>query len=306
MAFFLAIDGGGSKTTCTIGDESSLLGRGSGGPSNVVRVGEQKAKQSLREAIRQSCLAAKIIPEQIVRTCIGIAGGARPEISELVHAMLAEMISGEIHVVGDMEIALHAAFGDGPGVVVIAGTGSIAFGRSVRGHTVRAGGWGYAISDEGSGQWIGRSVISAALRSYDEGESPALMQTLCKAWAVDSREQLVVLANASPSPDFSALMPVVIAAADHADPIARTVLAAAGVELAGLAKIVIRRIFPEDQTAPVAMAGGVFSNSALLRQVFYNSLRSEFPKIAPSSRIVEPLLGALELARKPALRGTGA
>ena len=215
------------------------------------------------------------------------------------------MVSGEIEIVGDMEIARYAAFADAPGVVVIAGTGSIAFGKNSRGRFARAGGWGFQVSDEGSAHWIGRSAISAVLRAYDEGENPLLLQALMKAWTADSRDKLVMIANSSPYPDFAALLPVILPAAESGDPMARAVLAQAGAELAGLAKIVIRRIFPEREIAPVAMAGGVFSNSALVRQVFYNSLRSEFPEVAPNPKIVEPVFGALDLARKSPLRSTG-
>src|SRR6185437_5615243 len=91
----------------------------------------------------------------------------RPEIQETVHGLLAEIISGEIEIVGDMEIALEAAFGDGAGVMVTAGTGSIAYGRNANGQTARAGGWGFAISDEGSGYWIGKTAVATAVR---EGE----------------------------------------------------------------------------------------------------------------------------------------
>jgi glucosamine kinase len=305
VPFSLAIDGGGSKTSCLVGDESSVLGRSSASGSNVIRVGDDKARQALQGAVRQACAEAKISPSQISRTCVGLSGAARPEVANRVHPMIAAIVSGDIVVMGDTDIALYAAFADAPGVVVIAGTGSIAYGRNSRGRIARAGGWGFQISDEGSGHWIGRSAISAVFRAYDEGENPILLQGLLKAWAVDSRDKLVIMANSSPSPDFSALLPAVLSAADSADPTARAVLAQAGAELAGLAKIVIRRIFPEREGAPVAMAGGVFSNSALVRQVFYNSLRSEFPEIAPNPQIVEPVLGALDLARRSPLRNAG-
>jgi glucosamine kinase len=282
-----------------------VLGKGSAAGSNIIRVGDEQARQALREALQRACDQAKITPSQITRTCVGLAGAARPEIANRARKILADLVSGEIEIVGDMEIAHYSAFADAPGVVVIAGTGSIAYGRNSRGRFARAGGWGFQISDEGSGHWIGRSAISAVLRAYDEGENPLLLQNLMKAWAVESRDKLVMMANASPHPDFSALLPAVMPAADSGDPTARAVLAQAGAELAGLAKIVIRRIFPERETAPVAMAGGVFSNSPLVRQVFYNSLRSEFPEVAPNSKIVEPVLGALDLARKSLLRGTG-
>ncbi len=306
MDYFLAIDGGGSKTSCAVGDETSLLGRGSAGGSNVVRSGEEAAGRALRGAVEQACASAKIPPGQIKKTCVGLSGGDRPETAEPVRRMLAEFVSGEIEVVGDMEIALHAAFGAGAGVIVIAGTGSIAFGRNSRRRTVRAGGWGHAVGDEGSGYWIGRSAVSHALRVYDEGENPALLQRLMKAWGVESRDKLIMAANASQAPDFATLFPVVASAADAGDSIARSVLAQAGAELSGIARIVIRRIFAEDETVPVAMAGSVFGNSALVRQVFYNGLRSEYPDVALNPKVVEPVLGALDLARKATLRATGA
>src|ERR1700681_4866894 len=172
---FLGIDGGGSKTSCLIGDETSVLGAGTGAASNVVRVGEAQARESLATAIRQACRVANLEPSQISNVCVGLAGAARPEINELVKDIVSEVIAGEIkpnevRVVGDMVIVLEAAFGSGPGVIVIAGTGSIAYGRNGEGQTARAGGWGFAISDEGSGHWIGRAVVAAAIRACDGGE----------------------------------------------------------------------------------------------------------------------------------------
>jgi glucosamine kinase len=245
MSFFLGIDGGGSKTTCVAGDENSLLGTGTSSGSNVVRVGERQARESLGAAIRQACAAAKVTPAEIERTCVGIAGGARPEIAAVVRGLLSEFVSGEIAVVGDMVIALEAAFGSGPGVVVIAGTGSIAYGRNSKGQVARAGGWGFAISDEGSGHWIGRAAVASSMRAYDEAgteNTSALLEGIMKSWGVMTREQVVVAANAVPPPDFAALPPVVLAAMDAGDATARTVLIQAGVELATLAKIVIGRL----------------------------------------------------------------
>ena len=86
MAIYLGIDGGGSKTSCLIGDETTVLGAGTGGPSNVVRVGEAQARESLTTAIRQACTVANLEPSQISSVCVGLAGAARPEISELVIA----------------------------------------------------------------------------------------------------------------------------------------------------------------------------------------------------------------------------
>jgi glucosamine kinase len=297
---FLGIDGGGSKTSCVIGDETTVLGSGTAAGSNVIRVGEQQAQEALAAAIRQACTVANIRPAQIQRTCVGAAGAARPEISDIIRRLVAELVPGEIEVVGDTVITLEAAFSTGPGVIVIAGTGAIAYGRNSEGRTARASGWGFAISDEGSGHWIGRAAVAAAMRAYDEGESSTLLESIMKAWSVATREQLVLAANASPAPDFSALLSVVLSAADSGDPLARTILTQAGAELATSAKTVIRRLFPEAEAVPVAMSGGVFRNCALVRQVFYNSLRSEYPNAAVNANVIDPVRGALELARKGA------
>lgn len=301
MGIFLGIDGGGSQTACAIGDETSLLGSGSGDGSNVIRVGEAQARKSLASAIHQACAAAKITPKQIKRTCIGVAGGARPETTEIVRRILSELVSGEIEVVGDMVIAMEAASDGGPGVVVIAGTGSIAYGRNAAGQMARAGGWGFAISDEGSGHWIGRAAVTTVMRVCDEGQNGGLLENIMKVWGVITREQMIVVSNASPPPDFAGLFPAVLAAADAGDPSAHDILARAGVELATLARIVISRLFADADTAPVAMSGGVFRNSALVRQVFYNRLRLECPNAVVNLNLVDPVKGALELARRAAL-----
>jgi len=305
VAIFLGIDGGGSKTVCLIGDEKSVLGTSTAAASNVVRVGEAQARASLASAIGQACTVAGLTPSQIAGVCVGLAGAARPEISELVKRIISDLLSGDIKpaqikVVGDTVITLEAAFGGRPGVIVIAGTGSIAYGRNREGQTARAGGWGFAISDEGSGHWIGRSAVAAAVRAWDEhpGQNAPLIEILTKSWQVETVEQLVPAANATPPPDFAALFPAVLSLAESGDPGARDVLTQAGHHLARLAGIVLNRLFPNGGGVPVAMSGGVFGSSALVRQVFYNGLHSEHHDAVLNPNVIEPVRGALELARK--------
>ncbi len=266
----------------------------------MLRVSEHQARQAIETAVQLACAEARISPRSIDRTCIGVAGGARPDAAAAIRQILADLVSGQIEVVGDMVIAMEASAGSGPGVVVIAGTGSIAYGRNSAGQTARAGGWGFAISDEGSGFWIGRKAVSAAMRAFDEGRASMLIESTMHSWRLNSREQLIVAANGATQPDFAALLSSVIAAAEFDDPVAHDVLAEAGAELAGLAKIVIRRIFTKGDTVPVAMSGGVFRNSALVRKVFYNNLRLDFPNAAVNSEVIDPVQGALQLARRGA------
>ena len=298
MAIYLGIDGGGTKTSCVVADEMTVLGTATSGGSNITRHGDVRVREALHAAVRDACAASKIDPSHVVSSCVGLSGAGRPEVREAVKRMLREVLSGKIEVVSDLETTLQAAFGDGPGVIVIAGTGSIAYGRDAHGKTARAGGWGLAISDEGSGQWIGRTVVSAVLGATDAGEDPALLKQIIALWKLTTLDQLVRQANASPPPDFSSLVPLVL---DHkGDTLARGVLERAGNELASLARNVIRRLFGPGGSVPLAMAGGVFRQSGIVRQVFYNGVIAEFPQAAVQSEIVDAVNGALALARKAA------
>ena len=298
MPWFLGIDGGGSKTTCLLGDESAVLASASSAGSNPIRVGEERSRQALQAAVREACAAARVEPSEISRTCLGMAGAARPQIEKQVRAVLTDLVGGEVEIVGDMVIALEAAFRGGPGLVVVAGTGSIAYGRNERGQTARAGGWGFAISDEGSGHWIGRAAVAAAMRAHDLGENSILISSIMNSWHLGSRDDVVRAANALPPPDFAELFPQVLAAAGSGDSGANEILTHAATELVQLARIVADRLWQGRQAFRVATGGGVFQNSAVVRQVFSNSLRSLHPQAQIESKVVEPAQGALWLARK--------
>jgi glucosamine kinase len=298
VAIYLGIDGGGSKTSCVVGEERSLLGRATAAGSNVVRVGETKARESLAAAIQQACAAARVSPREVLRSCVGMSGAGRREISEVVRRIVAELTGGQVVVVGDMETALEAGFSGGPGVVVIAGTGSIAYGKNSQGRTARVGGWGFAISDEGSGHWIGRAAIASAMLALGEAETPELLERLMKCWAVSTQEQMVLKANSVPPPDFAALVPEVLRAAESGEPLARDVLVRAGHELASLASMAMTRLFAGGEAVPVAMSGGVFRHSALLRETFSHGLRARLPEAVVRADVVDPAWGALNLARR--------
>jgi len=301
MAFFLGIDGGGTKTRCVLGDEVNVLASSMAGGSNPVRLGVDKAREALHSAIRQACTAAGIELHEIQAACVGASGGARPELAAKIREILVELnpklSPDRIEVVGDTVIALDAAFGTGPGVIVIAGTGSIAYGRNGTGETARAGGWGFAISDEGSGQWIGRNAVAAILRGRDLGQETALSAAVLEEWKLANLEALVQFANSTPPPEFPRLFRIVLHAAEEGDAIARDLLMRAGTELAAIAAIVIRRIAAAPPYVPVAMTGSVFRQSVEVREVFYNQLNCSFPGLELRSDIVDPVMGALSRAR---------
>jgi len=307
MAYYLGIDGGGTKTRCVLGDETTELATAMTGGCSVIRHGEQQAREALHTAIRQVCATAGISPDRISAICIGVTGAARPEIAAKIRGILTELIPGNptgIEVVGDNVIALEAAFGAGAGVIAIAGTGSIVCGRDAAGHTARAGGWGFAISDEGSGHWIGRRAVSAILNAQDQGLETALTDLVYQAWKINTIDELVQQANSAPPPDFPRLFPIVLRAAEEADAIACELLSDAGAKLAELAAIVIHRLAPHAPVAmlpvatfPVAMTGSVFRQSLVVRQVFCNALRTSFPGIEVREDPADPVEGALARAR---------
>ena len=311
MAFYLGIDGGGTKTRCVLGNETTVLATAISGACNIVRLGEiyaraSKARESLHAAVRQACAVAKISIEQVQTVCVGAAGAARPEITTKLRGLLAELNPQmDIEVVGDTVIALEAAFGSRPGVIAIAGTGSVIYGRDASGRTARAGGWGFAISDEGSGHWIGRHAISALLRARDQGRETSLTALILEAWKLDNIDALIQHANATPPPEFPRLFPIVVHAADRGDTTARDLLVHAGTELAALAGIVLRCVAPAPPHVPVAMTGSVFRQSAEVRAIFHNRLESGFPGIKLMDEFVEPVLGALARARTAGRAKTG-
>jgi N-acetylglucosamine kinase-like BadF-type ATPase len=300
MAIYLGIDGGGTQTTCAVGDVNSVLGTASAGGSNMVRLGEHEARSNLHEAITKACDAARLRPELVEVAVVGIAGASVPPVKEAIAGMVRDLVPGDIAIVGDMIIALEAAFAGLPGVVVISGTGSVAFGRNEEGEAARVGGWGPAISDEGSGQWIGRHAVAAVMRAVDALDTTSLLRPLLNAWNIESLEQLLQHANSSPAPDFAGLFPAVESAASTGDEMAQQLLTAAGNELARLAGVVIDRLWRQEDAVRVALGGGVFAHSPLVRRTFWQQLRARHARAAVSFKIIQPVAGALWMARRMA------
>jgi N-acetylglucosamine kinase-like BadF-type ATPase len=203
-----------------------------------------------------------------------------------------------IEVVGDMVIAHEAALGGGPGLLVIAGTGSIAYGHNAAGHTARAGGWGFAVSDEGSGHWIGVRAVSAVLQAHDLGEATLLEPAIMEHWDIASHDELVRVANAHAAPDFAGLFPLVVRAFETGDARARQILVSAGMELGAIAEAVVLRLWRTNDAFAVVMSGGVFSRATAVRQAFEVVLRDMCPNIAVNMSQADPALGALSRARR--------
>ena len=210
---------------------------------------------------------------------------------------MTSIVGGQVEIVGDIEIAFEDAFGSSSGVMLIAGTGSIAFGRNGNGESARAGGWGYPVSDEGSGQWIGTEAVRAVLHMRDRGQSSELLHDLMERLAASSFEDLIVRLNANPPVDFATLFPTVLAAAEKGHQVAIEILTRAGRELSAMAGTVIERLFRE-QSVSVAIHGGVFASSEIVRKSFAQEIKLNYREAILLGREVDPARGALERARR--------
>jgi N-acetylglucosamine kinase-like BadF-type ATPase len=269
MTLYLGVDGGQSDTTALIGDESGrVLGRGVGGPCNHAGLSEGRARleRAVRDSVGAACAEAGL---QLKSThfrvaCFGMSGGPDDKTEILRRVLPAD----EWVVTTDAETALSGATVDGQGIIVIAGTGSIGFGRNANGYS-RAGGWGYVFGDEGGAFDIVRQALRAALR-MEEGWGPptALRQTLLDAAGGTSANHVLHLFYGAEWPRSRAatLAPLVDEAATHGDPVALEILHRAAQDLAGLAVSVRDRLWSPGEPVAVAYIGGVFQSHLVLER----------------------------------------
>jgi N-acetylglucosamine kinase-like BadF-type ATPase len=301
MPLYLGIDAGGTKTDCAVSNGAELLGQATGASCKLARVGKERGRENLQAVIRQATQAAGVEASTIQHVCIGMSGASLAEAVQWAQQTIRELIpDSTIYVAGDHVIAHRAAFGTSPGVLVISGTGSIAFGRNQNGETARAGGWGPNVSDEGSAFWVGREAVTAALHAFDFGNANGLLATIAESWKV-APEEVIRMANAS-EPRFPELAGPVVNAAEQGDDTARAIMERAGQSLAGLASAVIKRLWPSGGVVPVALAGGVLQGSPLVRHAFREAMKAEQPQAAVSFAFVRPVLGALEIAAQRGVR----
>lgn len=300
---FLGVDGGQSSTTAMIGDESGrVLGSGRGGPCNHVGAAEGRAKftNAIQGCLAAACAQAGLDPEQVrfEAACLGFSGGPADK-----EAILKEMLRVERMLLStDATIALTGATAGGPGIITIAGTGSISWGRDISGRTARAGGWGYIFGDEGGGFDLTRQALRAALRQ-EEGWGPptTLHARLLEATESRSANQLLhrFYTSEFPRPRIAAFSRLVEECAQAGDAVARGLLERAAADLAGITTAVRARLFAAGEDVFVAYIGGVF-RCAYLRDRFRALVES-----ADGSRVGPPIHGPAAGALLDALAAAG-
>lgn len=306
MKYFLGIDGGGTHTTAWLADANlTPLARVKAGPSNPVKVGTANAERELAKAYRKALREARIGPSKLHGVCAGLAGGDSAPIQRSILRWMRKAIPARAHLVTtDAAVTLAAALGESEGIIVIAGTGSIAFGRDRKGGILRVGGWGNQFDDAGSGFDMGRKAIAAALRAHDgRGKATRLAPAICRELHIRTIAQAVPMAL-SPQ-QIAALFPIVKQQASAGDAAARRLCLDAAADLAELATTIITRLRWKRRAVPVVCSGGIFQSSSLIRRAFTRRIQECAPQARVSLLKREPVEGALLLARQLASPNRG-
>lgn len=271
MKLYLGVDGGQSGTAAVIGDETGcVLGTGEAGPCNHAAAGEGRAKleRAVAGSLAGACAEAGLDPATVAfeSACFGMSGGPEDKQEILAGILRARRLI----VTNDAVIALSGATQSGQGIITIAGTGSIAFGRNAAGRCARAGGWGYIFGDEGGGFDLARQATRAIVRA-EEGWGPAtrLRDLFLEATGARTANEVLHLfyTDAWPRSRVAKLARLVNAAATDSDPVALDIVHNAAQQLALLAAAVRGQLWREGEPLQVSYIGGVFE-SLLLRARF--------------------------------------
>lgn len=284
----VGVDGGGTSTRAVVMDEGcNVLGEGAAGPSNPLRVGVANAAAAIREAIDRACVAAQVRRPDIMAAEVGLAGARRKELRARMEDALRDLELGEVEVVSDADIALFGATDGEPGLVVIAGTGSVCCGINARGKRACAGGWGPIVGDEGGGAWVARRALKAIAYAADgRGPETSLTAAARSYFHVTSADDLstAIYAPTMSNERIAGFGKAVIEAAKAKDQVAREIMAEAGTELGTAAVAVIRNLKMGRERFQVAYVGGVFGAGDLVLE----PLCAEVHRVAPKAYLAPP------------------
>ena len=310
MKYFLGVDAGGTKTEFLLGDETTELARVQGGTIKRMKASEEAAASNLAGALNELSAISGIPMQSISRCCVGTAGETVPLVVDWLREAFGQMVGGELILLGDVEIALDAAFFGKRGVLALSGTGSNVAGRTANGKIDTAGGWGPAMADQGSGYFIGLEGLRRGFLAIDQRRVSSLLRSVQDHWELDSVGKLIEFANSNPAPDFSRLVPLIVRLAEQGDAIAMEVLETAGVDLAYLVSLVIENVRSDEavheefastrsqfQVPNIAVAGSILKHVPSVREAMTMSLQRQYPGIVILAAPADPCVGALWNAR---------
>jgi glucosamine kinase len=298
--YVVGIDGGGTKTRAILaGENGKSLGE-SIGDGSAVRPGEAERSAGVIAGVVRDLLEEAGTGEERPRVvCVGVAGvGRESERQALYEALATHELADEIVVETDFRVALDDAFDEGPGVLLIAGTGSSAFARGPAGATGRCGGWGPIIGDEGGGAWLGRRALSVVSAAAD-GREPetALTGAVLTACEVSEASELVRWAAAATPAKLATLAPVVLSVADSGDLRANSIVSMGVEELALHIRALARQLFTDERASvPVAFVGGLLSKGSSYRKRLEHRLKAAVPGAHVHSGDIDPARGAVKIA----------
>ena len=287
------LDGGATKTVCVIGDdEGRVLGLGFAGPLNYHVVGLTVARRNIMVSFQRALSRAGLKGGDVDVGCFGLGGLATKYDYEVLFKAVASLnLVKEPIIVGDEVVAYYATTYGEPGVAVVAGTGSIAYGRNREGLEVRVGGWGWLIGDEGSAFDIARKAMNAASRAYESrGPSTTLTYLLSRRFRVSDFRDLISRIygrGRAVSVTLASLAPLVDGAARRGDGVAREILNEAGRELASLAIVTVRKLGLAGGRVIIGGVGGVFRS----RFVWNSFRRAIFSEGGLRATLRGPLYG---------------
>ena len=299
-AIVVGVDGGGTKTRALVADERGTAIVEVSGPGSAVRPGQAEQSADVIAAVVRDALAASnmshVTPKVV---CVGVAGvGREVERQALWQALVSRDLAEEIVIHADAMVALDDAFAEGAGVLLIAGTGAVAFGRGPAGEFARCGGWGPVFGDEGGGAWIGRRALSVVSAAAD-GREPetALTGAILTAAQVNEPMELIPWAAAASAGQLATLAPPVLGAAEAGDRRAGALVNLAVEELAIHVRALARKLFGDERASlEVAFAGGLLGAKSLLRKRLVHRLKSAVPGAQILTTEVDAARGAVRSA----------
>lgn len=298
MQWIIGIDGGGTRTVGLAADlEGKILGRAEKGAGNYHTTGLPRFKAVIASVIEELAVSCQVQKADLRVVSLGLAGADRMSDKQVIKETLEQLdLPCRYLVNSDAKIAMVAGLGKAEGIILISGTGSIAYGINQQGEIIRAGGWGHLASDEGSGYSIGRQALVRGIRSAEgRDKATALLAMIMEHLNLNSWEQLAGYIN---SPAMSkamvaSLAPLAAAAANQGDLIAKEILLQAGNELAALVESVITRGFSQQKNVRVCIFGGIISNIPLVRSQVEEVLAGKAIIVSSPN---QPVTGAVSLA----------
>ena len=303
--FVLGIDGGGTKTVAWLAradvrGESSVVGRGFAGPSNQRAVGPVAAMNNLDVAVHGAFLDAQLDRRTVGAACLGLAGADRESDRSVVERWAEEArLAHHVRVVNDALPLLHTGAMNGCGIALIAGTGSLAFGRNSAGQTARSGGWGYLFGDEGSAFAIGRAVLQAISRTADgRAQATRMVSDVLRELAVSSASEIVtaVYSHEVPRSVIAGLAPLAFEAAAAADLVAAEIIDQAARELAAMVVAVATRLELRKELH-LTLTGSLLLHHASFRERVANQIGRNGVDLHSTTIVQEAVAGAVAIAQ---------